>query len=43
MSAENQLADVFTKRNAKTDHVLTVVTEGNLYLKLDSEEPEQLA
>ena len=40
VSAGNQLADVFTKRNAKTDHIVTVVTEGNLYLKLDSEEPE---
>ena len=30
--AEEQLADVFTKRNVKTDHILSVVTEGNLFL-----------
>ena len=30
---EEQLADVFTKRNAKTDPILSVVSEGNLMLK----------
>ena len=35
--SEQQLADVFTKRNVKTDQILTVVTDGNLYLRLDSQ------
>ena len=29
---EEQLADVFTKKNARTDIILSVVTEGNLFL-----------
>ena len=32
VSSAEQLADVFTKKNAKTDSILTVVTEGNLML-----------
>ena len=32
VSSEKQVADVFTKKNAKTDVILTVVTEGNLML-----------
>ena len=31
--AEDQLADVFTKKNAKTDSILAVVQEGNLLLR----------
>ena len=32
VSSEKQAADVFTKKNAKTDVILTVVTEGDLML-----------
>ena len=32
VSSAKQVADVFTKKNAKTDTILTVVTEGNLML-----------
>ena len=31
--AEDQLADVFTKKNAKTDSILAVIEEGNLLLR----------
>ena len=31
--AEDQLADVFTKKNAKTDSILSVIQEGNLLLR----------
>ena len=34
--SQEQLADVFTKKNAKTDEILTVVSEGNLMLNLSS-------
>ena len=30
VSSEKQLADVFTKKNAKTDQILSIVTDGNL-------------
>ena len=30
--SQEQLADVFTKKNVRTDSILTVVTEGNLML-----------
>ena len=32
VSSAEQVADVFTKKNAKTDVILTVVTEGNLMI-----------
>ena len=32
VSSEKQLADVFTKKNAKTDSILLVISEGNLML-----------